>query len=76
MFIHALFILFLFLANAAPSDAGLFPRGADSVARAAHHVRRHVIKRSTGLLGDMRLAYAGLRFKQQPQVLESKSKYY
>ena len=75
MIVHAPLLLFL-LAHTAPADAALWPRApADSLSRAARHVHRHVIKRSTGLLQDMRLAYAGLRLQQQPQVLESSKLY-
>ncbi|RPD58435.1 hypothetical protein L226DRAFT_541292 [Lentinus tigrinus ALCF2SS1-7] len=68
MIVHISLLLFL-VASAAPSDAALFSRSSDSLSRAAKHVRRHVIRRSSGLLEDMRLAYAGLRQQQQPQVL-------
>ncbi|TFK82453.1 glycoside hydrolase family 16 protein [Polyporus arcularius HHB13444] len=62
-------LLLLLLTNAAPSDAALFSRSSESLTRAAKHVGRHISKRSSGLLEDMRLAYAGLRQQQQPQVL-------
>lgn len=81
MYIHVPLLLFL-LANAAPSDAALFSRDSESsLSRAARHVRRHVIKRSTGLLDDLRLAYTGIRLQQQQtqqkqQVLFQSSKMY
>lgn len=68
-------LLLLLLVNAAPSDAALFSRSSESLTRAAKHVRRHVSKRSSGLLEDMRLAYAGLRQQQQPQVMLSSKLY-
>lgn len=81
MYIHVPLLLFL-LSNAAPSDAALFSRDSESsLSRAARHVRRHVIKRSTGLLDDLRLAYTGIRLQQQQaqqqqQVLFQSSKMY
>ncbi|KAI0719122.1 concanavalin A-like lectin/glucanase domain-containing protein [Cerioporus squamosus] len=74
MIVHIPILLFL-LVSAAPSDAALFSRNSESLTRAAKHVRRHVSKRSSGLLEDMRLAYAGLRQQQQPQVLLSSKLY-
>lgn len=74
MIVHIPLLLFL-VANAAPSDAALFSRSSESLTRAAKHVRRNVIKRGSGLLEDMRLAYAGLRQQQQPQVLLSSKMY-
>lgn len=80
MYFHVPLILFL-LASTAPSDAALFSRDSDSsLARAARHVRRHVIKRSTGILDDLRLAYTGVRLQkrqqQHQQVLVQSSKMY
>ncbi len=81
MYIHVPLLLFL-LSNVAPSDAALFSRDSESsLSRAARHVRRHVIKRSTGLLDDLRLAYTGIRLQQQQapqqqQVLFQSSKLY
>ncbi|CDO70917.1 Glycoside Hydrolase Family 16 protein [Trametes cinnabarina] len=67
MYLHVPLFLVL-LVNVAPSDAALFSRGSDKLSSAATHVHRHVIKRSTGLLDDIRLAYAGIR-QQKPQAL-------
>ncbi|KAI0761695.1 concanavalin A-like lectin/glucanase domain-containing protein [Trametes elegans] len=76
MYLHVPLLLFL-LVNAAPGDAALDSRTSDSrLVRAARHVRRHVIKRSTSLLDDMRLAYAGIRLQQEPKVLYQSSKMY
>ncbi|OSD05773.1 glycoside hydrolase family 16 protein [Trametes coccinea BRFM310] len=75
MYLHVPLLLFL-LANVAPSDAALFSRGSDRLSTAARHVHRHVIKRSTGLLDDIRLAYAGIRLQQKPQVALQQTKLY
>ncbi|KAH9891115.1 concanavalin A-like lectin/glucanase domain-containing protein [Cubamyces lactineus] len=75
MRLHVPLLLYL-LASAAPGDAALFSRGSDSLTRAARHVRRHVIKRSTGLLDDIRLAYAGIRLQQEQHVLYQQDKMY
>ncbi|KAI8983364.1 concanavalin A-like lectin/glucanase domain-containing protein [Trametes punicea] len=75
MYLHVPLLLFL-LSNAAPGDAALFSRGSDRLSSAVQHVHRHVIKRSTGLLDDLRLAYAGMRLQQQPQVLFQQDKLY
>lgn len=75
MIVHIPLLVFL-LANVYPSDAALLGQSPESLTRAARHARRHVIKRSSGLWEDMRLAYAGLRQQQKPQVLETQSKLY
>ncbi|OSD05800.1 glycoside hydrolase family 16 protein [Trametes coccinea BRFM310] len=54
-------ILFFLLANTAPSDANLFARGTESLAK----VHRRAAKRSAGLAKDLRRAFNGMLFQQQ-----------
>ncbi|OCH92689.1 glycoside hydrolase family 16 protein [Obba rivulosa] len=63
MYLHIPLLVFL-LANIAPSDASLFARSSESVIRAATRARHNAIKRSTGLVRDLRLAYTGLLVQQ------------
>lgn len=59
-------LLLVLLANAASSHANLLSRGSEHVARAAHRARHSVVKRSSGLAKDLKLAYAGIFLQQQP----------
>lgn len=61
MFLQTPLIFFL-LANVV--DANVFSRGSESIMRAADNARHRAIKRSTGLLRDLRLAYTGLLVQQ------------
>lgn len=59
MRIHYPLIVFL-LANAGPSDASLFARGTESLARAANKLHHRAAKRSAGLASDLRRAFSGM----------------
>ena len=60
MNLHLPLLVFL-LANAAPSDAGLFARSADSLSRIHHRAAQ----RSAGLARDLRRAFAGMYGAQE-----------
>ncbi|KZT06218.1 glycoside hydrolase family 16 protein [Laetiporus sulphureus 93-53] len=63
MYIRVSLLLFL-LENVAPSDANLFTRGSDTILRTASRVRHNAVKRSTGLMRDLRTAYHGVLVDQ------------
>ncbi|KAH9947964.1 concanavalin A-like lectin/glucanase domain-containing protein [Amylocystis lapponica] len=64
MYLSIPLLLFL-LANVAPADAHLLSRGSESIVRVASQVRHRAVKRTVGLLKDIRLAYTGLVLQQQ-----------
>ncbi|EED82530.1 hypothetical protein POSPLDRAFT_53931 [Postia placenta Mad-698-R] len=72
MYLHVPLLLFL-LANVVPSNANVFTRGSESITRAAKRARHNTIKRSSGLIRDLRLAYSGTLVDQQA---DSPGKYY
>ena len=75
MIVHVPLLVFL-LANVYPSDAAIFSGSSESLTHVVHHARRNVMKRSSSLWEDMRLAYEGLRLQQKPQVLLQQAKMY
>ena len=59
MNLHVALLVFL-LAHAAPTDAGLFARSTESLARAANRLHHRAAKRSAGLAKDLRRAFSGM----------------
>ncbi|EMD41529.1 glycoside hydrolase family 16 protein [Gelatoporia subvermispora B] len=63
MYLHVPLLVHL-LANVVPSDASLLARGSESVIQTANRVRHNAVRRSTGFIRDLRLAYSGLLVQQ------------
>ena len=58
-------LLALCLFNAVPSDANLFARSTESLARTANRWHHRAAKRSAGLAKDLRRAFSGMYYQQE-----------
>ncbi|PIL30890.1 hypothetical protein GSI_07059 [Ganoderma sinense ZZ0214-1] len=58
-------VLAFVLATAVPSDANLFARGTQSLARTANRLHHRAAKRSAGLARDLRRAFSGMYYQQE-----------
>ncbi|KAI0961041.1 hypothetical protein AcV7_000253 [Taiwanofungus camphoratus] len=63
MYLRVPLLVFL-LANIMPADANVFQRGSRSLVRAVNSAHHKAVKRSTGFLNDLRVAYGGLLVQQ------------
>ncbi|TBU46576.1 concanavalin A-like lectin/glucanase domain-containing protein [Dichomitus squalens] len=69
-------LLAFLLVNAVPSDANLFARGTESLARTANRLHHRAAKRSAGLAKDLRRAFSGMYYQQELASTDSSQRVY
>ena len=69
-------VLAFVLATAVPSEANLFARGTQSLARTANRLHHRAAKRSAGLAKDLRRAFSGMYAQELAATTGSSQRVY